>query len=190
MSSLGHLFGCCKGRVIVTLYFIAVFPCILKLCSQPQALTAKDVFGAFWSFLHHFHYIMHLRNLCCCNSLTIMPTIFVSLAVISNAESGETLLSQASTHASLLCHTHSHPHPHACTQAHIHSFLHTNTHSHDCVCVLAHVDVCIHVYTSRFVRACTLAHLSIYSCISIHTHMYLYIHICRCMIHKYIHMYK
>jgi len=56
----------CTGRV--TLYFIVVSPCFPKLFSQPRDLTALDLFSAFWSVLQRFRYIMHLRDLCCCNN--------------------------------------------------------------------------------------------------------------------------
>ena len=36
--------------------------------SHPWAFAPKDLFNAFWSVLQRFHYIMHLRNSCCCNN--------------------------------------------------------------------------------------------------------------------------
>ena len=79
---------CCKGRV--ALYFIDIFLCFLKLFSQPRAFAPKDLFNAFWSVLQRFHYIMHLRNSCCCNNH------HASFLCFRTADSGENLLGPAS----------------------------------------------------------------------------------------------
>jgi len=90
---------CCKRRV--TLYFIVVFSCYLKLFPQRRA----DIFGAFWSFLQRLHYNMACI---CVTRIVRMTIISPSLVPVPwNVESGESLLGPASVICSAcnaLCH--------------------------------------------------------------------------------------